>query len=82
MPTGQSALCIFAQQGIAEHGNRIKNHIYSTNFLNPNQFGFTQQLSTYHPLLRLTEKISSGFQRGRTTGAVFLDIQRHLTVSG
>ncbi|GFY31994.1 probable RNA-directed DNA polymerase from transposon BS [Trichonephila clavipes] len=63
---------------IAEHIilNRIKNHIYSTNFLNPNQFGFTQQLSTYHPLLRLTEKISSGFQRGRTTGAVFLDIQK------
>ncbi|GFX40433.1 probable RNA-directed DNA polymerase from transposon BS [Trichonephila clavipes] len=63
---------------IAEHIilNRIKNHIYSTNILNPNQFGFTKQLSTYNPLLRLTEKISSGFQRGRTTGAVFLDIQK------
>ncbi|GFU30853.1 probable RNA-directed DNA polymerase from transposon BS [Trichonephila clavipes] len=63
---------------IAEHIilNRIKNHIYSTNILNPNQFGFNKQLSTYQPLLRLTEKISSGFQRGRTTGAVFLDIQK------
>ncbi|GFY33984.1 RNA-directed DNA polymerase from mobile element jockey [Trichonephila clavipes] len=32
--------------------------------------------STYHPLLGLTEKITAGFQRGRSTGAVFLDIQK------
>ncbi|GFT97095.1 probable RNA-directed DNA polymerase from transposon BS [Trichonephila clavipes] len=56
--------------------NRIHSHIYNSNFLNPNQFGFIKQLSTYHPLLRLTEKISSGFQRGRTTGVVFLDVQK------
>ncbi|GFY31547.1 hypothetical protein TNCV_4693911 [Trichonephila clavipes] len=37
---------------------------------------FTRHLSTYHPLLRLTEKISSGFRRGRSTGAVFLDNQK------
>ncbi|GFT56604.1 probable RNA-directed DNA polymerase from transposon BS [Trichonephila clavipes] len=54
--------------------NRIHNHIYNSNFLNPNQYGFTKTLSTYHPLLRLTERISSGFQNGYTTGAVFLDI--------
>ncbi|GFS97388.1 RNA-directed DNA polymerase from mobile element jockey [Trichonephila clavipes] len=47
-----------------------------SNFINPNQFGFTKRLSTCHPLLRLTEKIASGFQRGRSTGAVFLDIQK------
>ncbi|GFW76689.1 RNA-directed DNA polymerase from mobile element jockey [Trichonephila clavipes] len=40
------------------------------------EYGFTRQLSTYHPLLRLTEKPSAGFQRGRSTGAVFLDIQK------
>ncbi|GFU07030.1 probable RNA-directed DNA polymerase from transposon BS [Trichonephila clavipes] len=50
--------------------------IINANFLNPNQYGFTKQLSTYHPLLRLTEQISVGFQRGRSTGAVFLDIQK------
>ncbi|GFU72284.1 probable RNA-directed DNA polymerase from transposon BS [Trichonephila clavipes] len=63
---------------IAEHVilNRIHNHIYNSNFLNPNQYGFTKTLSTYHPLLRLTERISSGFQNGYTTGAVFLDIQK------
>ncbi|GFV85321.1 RNA-directed DNA polymerase from mobile element jockey [Trichonephila clavipes] len=36
----------------------------------------SQSDSTSHPLLRLTEKIASGFQRGRSTGAVFLDIQK------
>ncbi|GFW87502.1 probable RNA-directed DNA polymerase from transposon X-element [Trichonephila clavipes] len=63
---------------IAEHIIllRINQFINNTNFLNPNQYGFTKQLSTYHPLLRLTEQISAGFQRGRSTGAVFLDIQK------
>ncbi|GFX27025.1 probable RNA-directed DNA polymerase from transposon X-element [Trichonephila clavipes] len=63
---------------ITEHVilNRIHNFTDSTNFINPNQYGFTRHLSTYHPLLRLTEKITSGFQRGRSTGAVFLDIQK------
>ncbi|GFV43763.1 RNA-directed DNA polymerase from mobile element jockey [Trichonephila clavipes] len=46
------------------------------NFINPNQYGFTKHFSTYHPLLRLTEKISSGFERGRSSRAVFLDIQK------
>ncbi|GFX56575.1 putative RNA-directed DNA polymerase from transposon X-element [Trichonephila clavipes] len=50
---------------ITEHVilNRIHNFTDSTNFINPNQYGFTRHLSTYHPLLRLTEKITSGFQR-------------------
>ncbi|GFV70768.1 probable RNA-directed DNA polymerase from transposon BS [Trichonephila clavipes] len=63
---------------IAEHIilNRINQFINDTNFLNPNQYGFIKQLSTYHPLLGLTEQISAGFQRGRSTGAVFLDIQK------
>ncbi|GFX52860.1 probable RNA-directed DNA polymerase from transposon X-element [Trichonephila clavipes] len=63
---------------IAEHIIliRINQFISNNNFLNPNQYGFTKQLSTYHPLLRLTEQISAGFQRGRSTGAVFLDIQK------
>ncbi|GFV15996.1 RNA-directed DNA polymerase from mobile element jockey [Trichonephila clavipes] len=63
---------------IAEHIIllRVNQFINNTNFLNPNQYGFTKQLSTYHPLLRLTEQISAGFQRGRSTGAVFLDIEK------
>ncbi|GFX84184.1 hypothetical protein TNCV_927951 [Trichonephila clavipes] len=54
----------------------INTFMSDTNFINPNQFGFTRRLSTCHPLLRLTEKITSGFQTNRSTGAVFLDIQK------
>ncbi|GFU45300.1 nucleic-acid-binding protein from transposon X-element [Trichonephila clavipes] len=42
---------------------RLKNFINSNNLLNPNQYGFTTKLSTLHPLLRLTEHISEGFQK-------------------
>ncbi|GFU04763.1 hypothetical protein TNCV_1305161, partial [Trichonephila clavipes] len=31
--------------------------------INPNQYGFTNKLSTLHPLLRLTESISEGFKK-------------------
>ncbi|GFU96231.1 RNA-directed DNA polymerase from mobile element jockey [Trichonephila clavipes] len=56
--------------------NRLKNIIYINNIINPNQYGFTNKLSTLHPLLNLTEAISEGFQRKKITGAVFLDIQK------
>ncbi|GFU96620.1 probable RNA-directed DNA polymerase from transposon X-element [Trichonephila clavipes] len=62
--------------------NRLKSFTNDNNFINPNQYGFARNLSTYHPLLGLTEKITAGFQRGRSTGAVFLDIKSLLTGSG
>ncbi|GFY32004.1 probable RNA-directed DNA polymerase from transposon X-element [Trichonephila clavipes] len=43
--------------------HRLKNFINEHNLLNPNQYGFTNKLSTLHPLLRLTEHISEGFQK-------------------
>ncbi|GFV54382.1 probable RNA-directed DNA polymerase from transposon X-element [Trichonephila clavipes] len=36
--------------------NRLKTFTNDINFINPNQYGFTRNLSTYHPLLGLTEK--------------------------
>ncbi|GFU02594.1 probable RNA-directed DNA polymerase from transposon X-element [Trichonephila clavipes] len=56
--------------------HRLKNFINENNILNPNQYGFTNMLSTLHPLLRLTENISEGFQKKKSMGAVFLDIQK------
>ncbi|GFX52861.1 probable RNA-directed DNA polymerase from transposon X-element [Trichonephila clavipes] len=56
--------------------HRLKNFINENNILNPNQYGFTNKLSTLHPLLRLTENISEGFQKKKSTRAVFLDIQK------
>ncbi|GFY08606.1 probable RNA-directed DNA polymerase from transposon X-element [Trichonephila clavipes] len=55
---------------------RLKIFIYTNNLLNPNQYGFTNKLSTLHPLLNLTEAITEGFQNKKSTGAVFLDIQK------
>ncbi|GFX62158.1 probable RNA-directed DNA polymerase from transposon X-element [Trichonephila clavipes] len=48
----------------------------TNNIINPNQYGFTNKLSTLHQLLNLTEAISEGFQSKKSTGAVFLDIQK------
>ncbi|GFX02458.1 probable RNA-directed DNA polymerase from transposon X-element [Trichonephila clavipes] len=56
--------------------NRLKKFINDKNLINPNQYGFTNKLSTLHPLLRLTESISEGFQKKKSTGVVFLDIQK------
>ncbi|GFX42308.1 hypothetical protein TNCV_110281 [Trichonephila clavipes] len=36
---------------------------FNNNLINPNQYGFTNKLSTLHPLLRLTESISEGFKK-------------------
>ncbi|GFS63993.1 probable RNA-directed DNA polymerase from transposon X-element [Trichonephila clavipes] len=55
---------------------RLKNIININKTINPNQYGFTNKLSTLHPLLNLTEAITEGFQRKKSTGAVFLDIQK------
>ncbi|GFW79777.1 probable RNA-directed DNA polymerase from transposon X-element [Trichonephila clavipes] len=55
---------------------RLKDFIYTNNIINPNQYGFTNKLSTLHPLLNLTEAISEGLQSKMSTGAVFLDIQK------
>ncbi|GFW71450.1 probable RNA-directed DNA polymerase from transposon X-element [Trichonephila clavipes] len=55
---------------------RLKEFLYTNNIINPNQYGFTNKLSTLHPLLNLTEAISEGFQSKKSTGAVFLDIQK------
>ncbi|GFX58373.1 probable RNA-directed DNA polymerase from transposon X-element [Trichonephila clavipes] len=43
--------------------NRLKKFINDNSLINPNQYGFTNKLSTLHPLLRLTESISEGFQK-------------------
>ncbi|GFX09283.1 nucleic-acid-binding protein from transposon X-element [Trichonephila clavipes] len=51
--------------------HRLKNFINENNILNPNQYGFTNKLSTLHPLLRLTENISEGFQKKEKHGSSF-----------
>ncbi|GFV06353.1 probable RNA-directed DNA polymerase from transposon BS [Trichonephila clavipes] len=56
--------------------NRLKKIINDKSLINPNQYGLTNKLSTLHPFLRLTESISEGFHKKKSTGVVFLDIQK------
>ncbi|GFU08862.1 probable RNA-directed DNA polymerase from transposon BS [Trichonephila clavipes] len=65
-----------ASTTVPKKSRNTSQSLYLVHVGGRNQYGFTRQLSTYHPLLRLTEKISAGFQKSRSTGAVFLDIQK------
>ncbi|GFV61289.1 RNA-directed DNA polymerase from mobile element jockey [Trichonephila clavipes] len=55
---------------------RMYHHVDSINLIIPEQHGFRPNLSTSHQLLRVVETIRSGFKRKKSTGAVFLDIQK------
>ncbi|GFX37821.1 RNA-directed DNA polymerase from mobile element jockey [Trichonephila clavipes] len=55
---------------------RMCHHVDSTNLIIPEQHGFRPNLSTSHQLLRVVETIRTGFVKQKSTGAVFLDIQK------
>ncbi|GFW60001.1 RNA-directed DNA polymerase from mobile element jockey [Trichonephila clavipes] len=56
--------------------NRLYHHVETNNILIPEQHGFRPDLSTTHQLLRVMETIKSGLKNKKSTGAVFLDIQK------
>ncbi|GFY00366.1 probable RNA-directed DNA polymerase from transposon X-element [Trichonephila clavipes] len=62
--------------------NRLKKFINDNSLINPNQYGFTNKLSTLHPLLRLTESISEGFQKRRAREWSFWISRKPSTVFG
>lgn len=66
-----SALCKIFEKLILI---RLLRHIKENNILLNEQFGFRQEHSTNHQLLRLTEEIINGFNSKRVTAVVFLDI--------
>ncbi|GFT73218.1 RNA-directed DNA polymerase from mobile element jockey [Trichonephila clavipes] len=55
---------------------RLCQHLNDNDVLIPQRHGFRAGLSTSHQLLRVVEYIKSGFQDRKSTGAVFLDIQK------
>ncbi|GFU75499.1 RNA-directed DNA polymerase from mobile element jockey [Trichonephila clavipes] len=55
---------------------RMHRHVDSTNLIIPEQHGFRPNPSTSHQLLRVVETIRTGFTKRKSTGAVFLDIQK------
>ncbi|GBN58931.1 putative RNA-directed DNA polymerase from transposon BS [Araneus ventricosus] len=63
------------QTGIREI-DQLNEHLAENKILCPEQFGFRKSLTTTHQLLRVVEYITSGFEKGECTGAVFLDVQK------
>ncbi|GFS93349.1 RNA-directed DNA polymerase from mobile element jockey [Trichonephila clavipes] len=55
---------------------RLCQHLNDNDILIPQQHSFRAGLSTSHHLLRVVEYIKTGFQNRKSTGAVFLDIQK------
>ncbi|GFW11713.1 RNA-directed DNA polymerase from mobile element jockey [Trichonephila clavipes] len=58
--------------------NRLCLHLNTNDILIPQQHGFRAELSTSHQLLWVVEYIQKGFKDRKSTGAVFLDIQKAL----
>ncbi|GFW10301.1 probable RNA-directed DNA polymerase from transposon X-element [Trichonephila clavipes] len=55
---------------------RLCQHLNDNDILIPQQHGFRAGLSTTHQLLRVMEYIKTGFRDRKSTGAVFLEIQK------
>ena len=55
--------------------NRINHHIYSTEYLKRNQYGFIPQTSTIDAIIAVKEFIQEGFSKGEITVTVSLDVE-------
>lgn len=55
---------------------RLREHLDAHNILPPQQFGFRAQHSTCHQALRITNYIEIAKQNRKSTGAIFLDIEK------
>jgi hypothetical protein len=55
--------------------NRINHHIYVTEYLKKNQYGFIPQTSTIDAIMAGKEFVQEGFSRGEITATVGLDVE-------
>ncbi|GFW15503.1 RNA-directed DNA polymerase from mobile element jockey [Trichonephila clavipes] len=55
---------------------RIEKHTTDNNIIPDFQHGFRKETSTYHQLLRVANKIIHGFNHSKTTGGLFLDVEK------
>ena len=56
--------------------NRVYNHLDCKGLLYEKQFGFQRNNSTEHAILQLTRGITSSFEKGEYTLAVFIDLSK------
>ena len=55
--------------------NRINDHIYSTEFISKNQYGFIPQTSTIDAIMAAKEFVQEVFSKGEITVTVSLDVK-------
>jgi retron-type reverse transcriptase len=55
--------------------NRINHHIFTTEFINKNQYGFRPQTSTTDAVMALKDFIEEGFKSGEVVALVNLDAE-------
>jgi hypothetical protein len=60
----------------------IKRHIGERNLHNASQFGFCARHSTTLQCMRLADHMTLNFNNNMSTAAVFLDIEKALTLHG
>jgi hypothetical protein len=55
--------------------NKINHHIYSTEILNKNQYGFIPETSTIDAIMSVKEFVQEGFSKGEITAIVSLNVE-------
>jgi hypothetical protein len=55
--------------------NRINHHVFTTEYINKNQYGFMPQTSTFNAVMALKDYIEEGFRSGEVAVAVNLDVE-------
>jgi len=56
--------------------NRINQYMYSTDFLNNNEYGFFRQMSTTDTIVFLKDLVQEGFSKREIIGIVSLYVER------
>jgi len=55
--------------------NRINDHVYTNDYINKNQYGFTPQLSSIDAAMAVKDLVEIGFSSGEVATLVSLDVE-------
>jgi hypothetical protein len=55
--------------------SRINHHVYTTDYMNKNQYGFTLQLSTTDAAMAVKDFVEDGFTSGEVATLESLDVE-------
>lgn len=78
-PQNYRPISLLATMGKIAEGivlQRLRTEVEERNAIPDEQFGFREQHSAVHQVLRVVEHVSKGFNWKRSTGAVFLDVSK------